>query len=594
MPRLLSSRAHPAAVAIVVTLASAPGAALPQTCPRFHLIGDVHATAVAGRAVGKPAPLGDPESEDHALYEVVSKETAWTSNVPCVVSVSNRSLNEYSDTNETTVDRCGDKKAESPSAAQFNSGLSSPWITGIALCMNHDRVKGWRIYGKRLDGAGNLVSPDTWESSPKRPNCHEGDWEKPVSCAEGEVATGADVYFSEGDEPRSWTGIRLRCRALHLPVKMPPPHPYDTRAGLKSYAHENPGTRGFATAVDPDTPRQFDWTVPPAFARCAAAHDCAPRSFPMVVLLHGFGQDKAAARKWAIGFNDVHREAGDPSDEQPQGYEKKPVFFVYPDGRVTDSGELGWKTPGLDSSKAVFPPGCTSVETQGVAFPLTCKQSFDDVQFVSDVIDHLMSNPSYAGAIDRDRVYLFGFSNGGQLTLASLCAHSSRYRAFAAVGIPMNPAQADVCGDPSALLPGSAQSSTEPYGIASPPHRTRPVLTINGTKDCHSPTDQVDATTSLLVQLNGAGRSEAARQAGVQAGGGSTTSEQITTWFGNAPNASDVKHYTIVNGDHSVPSYQPGGHTACPDTGPCAHDSSFSGFTAAWTFWNETAGLGVP
>jgi hypothetical protein len=35
-----------------------------------------------------------------------------------------------------------------------------------------------------------------------------------VDCQPGEIATAAEIHFGPGDEPRSWIGIALKCRAV--------------------------------------------------------------------------------------------------------------------------------------------------------------------------------------------------------------------------------------------------------------------------------------------------------------------------------------------------------------------------------------------
>lgn len=55
-----------------------------------------------------------------------------------------------------------------------------------------------------------------------------------------------------------------------------------------------------------------------------------------------------------------------------------------------------------------------------------------DLQFISDMLDHLLTNNKN---IDASRIYLAGLSNGGELTNLIACDHtlSARFAAFAAV-----------------------------------------------------------------------------------------------------------------------------------------------------------------
>jgi len=55
---------------------------------------------------------------------------------------------------------------------------------------------------------------------------------------------------------------------------------------------------------------------------------------------------------------------------------------------------------------------------------------YDDVQFISDIIDYMLSNYDF---IDYNRIYVLGFSNGGYMAYRLACDLSSRVTAFSSV-----------------------------------------------------------------------------------------------------------------------------------------------------------------
>jgi hypothetical protein len=100
--------------------------------------------------------------------------------------------------------------------------------------MNNDqsKVKGLNIRGKKLTDAGDLVELEditcmvkagnseqrvSCPNSPSddRTNCdNNGGWKKWAECPSGFLATAAVVHFDAGKEPRSLTGIALKCRKI--------------------------------------------------------------------------------------------------------------------------------------------------------------------------------------------------------------------------------------------------------------------------------------------------------------------------------------------------------------------------------------------
>ena len=125
-----------------------------------------------------------------------------------------------------------------------------------------------------------------------------------------------------------------------------------------------------------------------------------PAPAPLVVMLHGgFGSAEQAERSY--GWNQLA-----DSDK---------FVVAYPDG-------LGraWNVNG----------GCCGRPS---------RQGIDDVGFIANVVDDVAANV----AVDRDRVYATGISNGGMMSYALACGTD----VFAAIG-PDSATQLDPCGSP--------------------------------------------------------------------------------------------------------------------------------------------------
>jgi hypothetical protein len=134
-------------------------------------------------------------------------------------------------------DLCGGHKPADPIQVSFEDaapGGSRAFVTGVRVCMNNqqNKVKGLAIRGMKITDSGELAALDPVTGmghaggsevlTPQpnvplstRPNCDEKDgWKKWAECPAGSLATAAVFHFAAGKEPRSLTGIALKCRAL--------------------------------------------------------------------------------------------------------------------------------------------------------------------------------------------------------------------------------------------------------------------------------------------------------------------------------------------------------------------------------------------
>ena len=211
------------------------------TPAKVELTGDVHTTARTGYA-GKTFPLGTADSKDHALWGLYSKETNAFSNVPCWVQVAYKSVNDDKVTGKDTKSLCGSKNlpSEAMGADFAPTDFTGPraFVSGISICLNGDgdKIKGYTLRGRKINESGVLEDLTLKAAGPELANCKE--WKPGVDCQPGEIATAAEIHYGPGDEPRSWIGIALKCRAVKAPT------PAGTIHGVTTHSVSYP-TEGF-------------------------------------------------------------------------------------------------------------------------------------------------------------------------------------------------------------------------------------------------------------------------------------------------------------------------------------------------------------
>lgn len=153
-----------------------------------------------------------------------------------------------------------------------------------------------------------------------------------------------------------------------------------------------------------------------------------PHNSPLLIVLHGAGQDAQAMRK-ASGFA-FERLA-----------DRRGFAVVYPDGH-----DRHWN------------------DSRAKARHAARELDIDDKAFIAALIDHMFASR----AIALDRVFVFGYSNGGQMAFRLARELPGRLAAIAVVG---------------ANLPAAAASLSAPGG---PPVAA---MLVSGTDDPISPYD---------------------------------------------------------------------------------------------------------
>ena len=151
-----------------------------------------------------------------------------------------------------------------------------------------------------------------------------------------------------------------------------------------------------------------------------------PQTLPVLVVMHGAGGNGAKAEA-ATGLST---------------YAKSDRFIVvYPNGTQAGDveGQLAWNADGCCGT-----PRRTNV---------------DDVGFISAVLDDVESNY----AVNADRIYFAGFSNGGMMSYRLSCELGDRIAGIAVVSGAFNVADCDESSTADVLIVHGTGDLTVPY-----------------------------------------------------------------------------------------------------------------------------------
>lgn len=182
---------------------------------------------------GSTFELGIPDSESVDEYALVGLTSEERKDHPCYVSVKTENLNDSSKKLELQKTLCDGKDRSKRIEASYSDSSYSKrsFVTGVSVCMNNDntRVKGLQVRGVTISDTGTFgdiagkivgqISGGLQHTAPKepksdRPNCNN-NWRRWAVCpASDQVATAVVLHFEAGKEPRSLTGIGLKCRTV--------------------------------------------------------------------------------------------------------------------------------------------------------------------------------------------------------------------------------------------------------------------------------------------------------------------------------------------------------------------------------------------
>jgi len=181
-------------------------------------------------------------------------------------------------------------------------------------------------------------------------------------------------------------------------------------------------------------------------------------NFPVVLVLHGGASDATKMRGYTCG-----ERGGDRTGCLDDVAEREGFVTVYAEGTPTAglSGIRAWNAGGgMNGFRCVSGPAC--------------RDGVDDIAFTRNLLDEL----GRLFRVERTRVYVAGFSNGGAMAHRLACELSDRFAAIAAVSGANQAAEVQGCepsrpvpilqihgsGDPCWLFTGGAGACFEEEG----------------------------------------------------------------------------------------------------------------------------------
>ena len=225
------------------------------------------------------------------------------------------------------------------------------------------------------------------------------------------------------------------------------------------------------------------------------AYDPA-QAMPLVIALHG-RPDNGTGLAYRLDMNRVAEEQG--------------FIVAYPDGI-----DFGWN---YTRGSALFPDN-------GV----------DDDAFMAALVDNLAVDLN----IDRDRVYVAGFSNGGFMTMRLACLMPDVFAGFAVVGAGFQLNFVELCQE-AAPVPMMFIHGTEDVSIPWAGEVTRDVRWLLSFPD----------TVGMWVDINHC--DEDPVQTTLPQGGQSPETEVHRFVYTGCAEGSDLLAYAIVGGGHNLP-----------------------------------------
>ncbi|MBK9308347.1 MAG: hypothetical protein IPM58_14990 [Nitrospira sp.] len=180
---------------------------------------------------GADFEVGMPDTstnEDYAIYGLTSEERR---DHPCYITVQTENVNDSGQKQDLKKELCGGKERSKEMVATYTDASygKRSFITGVSVCMNNDntRVKGLQIRGgtitddaklgkleRKTEGQSTFGLERQAPTEPRdnRPNCNN-NWKRWALCPQdNQIATAVVLHFEAGKEPRSLTGIGLKCR----------------------------------------------------------------------------------------------------------------------------------------------------------------------------------------------------------------------------------------------------------------------------------------------------------------------------------------------------------------------------------------------
>lgn len=230
-PSLSSHHAAYGSLALLILVLGVPPSQAERYANDLILTGTVFPSEHISGFRGTAFELGIPDSESQDEYAIFGITSEERKDHPCYVSVKTENMNDSSDKLDLKKTLCGGKERSREMVAAYTDSSygKRSFVTGVRVCMNNDntRVKGIQIRGGTVTDEGRLgdlernvegqssgglqrVAPE--EPRDDRPNCND-NWKRWALCpGDNHIATAVELHFEAGKEPRSLTGIALKCR----------------------------------------------------------------------------------------------------------------------------------------------------------------------------------------------------------------------------------------------------------------------------------------------------------------------------------------------------------------------------------------------
>lgn len=131
-------------------------------------------------------------------FGVTGVVSAKKDSSPCKITITERSFSgQGTPSKNLSLNACPGKSTRVPEGAQFEQ--SNVFVRGVSACLSRKTSHlrpvwaGARLYGANVDGGAVTPLEEGSEIEFARKSCH--DWQEPVFCAEGEIATGVTAHF---------------------------------------------------------------------------------------------------------------------------------------------------------------------------------------------------------------------------------------------------------------------------------------------------------------------------------------------------------------------------------------------------------------
>ncbi|MCP5265895.1 MAG: hypothetical protein H6934_07270 [Burkholderiaceae bacterium] len=82
--------------------------------------------------------------------------------------------------------------------------------TAVQVCVNNNRIKGVRLWARRVRSDGSLDPAETSDEY-KRTNCASNGWKARLSCGSGKAIQGLRFHSFDG---HSYSGIGIACASI--------------------------------------------------------------------------------------------------------------------------------------------------------------------------------------------------------------------------------------------------------------------------------------------------------------------------------------------------------------------------------------------